>query len=116
MPNAQAQSIVRTALALASSHPNVPLLDVLDLAMVGHTGSSPDFDAYGERFGDWTDPNSPFGDLLRQAFAAGQVDAMSSAAWLSEEPMHVANQERVLSAWQSLVVDPFAQRYQLWSN
>ena len=71
---------------------------------------------YGERFGDWTDPNAPFGDLLRQAFAADQVDAMSSAAWLSEEPMHVAQQERILSAWQSLVIDRFAQLYQLWSN
>jgi hypothetical protein len=116
MPNAQAQSIVRTALALASSHPNAPLLDVLDLAMVGHTGSSPDFDAYGEPFGDWTDPDSPFGDLLRQAFAADQVGAMSSAAWLSEEPLHVAQQEGVLRVWQALVIEPFAHRYQLWSN
>ena len=83
--------------------------------MQGHHGSAPDFDAPGEVFGDWTDPSSPFGDLLRQAFAAGEINAEAAAMWLSEDPRHAVRQVQVAREWQSLVIDRFAQRYQLWS-
>lgn len=116
MPNAHAPSIVRTALGVMHTHGHVPPLDLLDLAMVGHEGTSPDFEAAAEPFGDWTDPASPFGELLRRAFADDEIDAACVAVWLSEDPQHAAQQAHVAQHWQPLVIDRFAQRYDLWSR
>lgn len=116
MQNAQAPSIVRTALTVMRTHGHVPPVDLLDLAMVGHAGTSPDFDAPEEPFGDWTDPASPFGELLRRAFAANEIDASAVAVWLSEDPQHAVQQAHVAQHWQPLVIDRFAQRYDLWSR
>jgi hypothetical protein len=61
-----ARAIVRAALELRRTHPHAPALDILDLAVKPHRGSSPEF-ADGSR--DLTDPDIPFGVLLREAFA-----------------------------------------------
>lgn len=103
-------------MAVMRTHGHVPPLDLLDLAMVGHVGSSPDFDAPAQPFGDWTDPASPFGELLRRAFGADEIDASAVAVWLSEDPQHAAQQAQVAQRWQPLVIDRFAHRYDLWSR
>ena len=116
MPKSQARSIVQTALAVLKSHPHAPSLSVLDLAMQGHHGSAPNFDAPGEWFGDWTDPASPFGELLRAALAPDEIEAHAALIWLSEDPAYAVRQAQIAKDWQPLVIDRFAQRYRLWEG
>lgn len=110
-------TIVSEALSLAKSHPHVPALDLLDLVMQGHHGDDLDFDAPGNQgFGDWTDPPSPFGELLRQAFAANEIGPGAAGIWASEDPdpAVVTAQDALVDHWQEAVVERFAQRYRLW--
>ncbi len=87
MADRAAQSIVDQALALVQTHPHAPAVNILDLAMTGKHGADPSFEVIpsGPAFDDWTDPASPFGALLRQAFGA-----------------------------HADVIERFAQRYGLW--
>lgn len=114
MADQHSRDIVDQALALAKSHPHVPALDVLDLVMTDRHGIDPDFDAPGEPFGDWTDPPSPFGDLLRRAFAPNDIREDAAAVWASEDPALLPEQSALASAWQCLVIERFADRYRLW--
>ena len=115
MADQEARAIVATALALSKSHPHARAIDVLDLAMQGRHGTSPSFDTWGagnEPFGDWTDPSSPFGELLRKAFAPDEIDAGAATLWMSDASDAEAN--ALLRSWQTLVIDRFAERYSLW--
>lgn len=118
MADTEARTIVEKALALSKSHPNVPVLDVLDLAMQGRHGSSPNFEASAQDaqhgFGDWTDPSSPFGDLLRRAFAPGHIAANAGALWASEAEEDDPALRELIDVWQHKVIDRFAERYRLW--
>lgn len=111
MADTTAQQIIAVALGTHASHPKVPVLEVLDLAMKGHEGSDLCFDADpGHTFDDWLDPPSPFADLLRQAFAP-EIGAAQLALWHS--PNHfLAVGFREL--WDADVIQPFADRYRLW--
>jgi hypothetical protein len=91
MARTWAQSIVDTALLLRGTHPAAPALDVLDLVMQDHVGTSPNFDTGSS---DHTDAGMPFAELLRAAF--GQA---------SDAP----DDDQVL-------IDRFAERYQLWQQ
>lgn len=108
--------VVSEALALVKSHPDVPALDLLDLVMHGRHGEDIDFDAPGEVFGDWTDPPSPFGELLRRAFAADEIGPGASGFWLSDDPdpAVATAQDALVDHWQEVVIERFAQRYRLW--
>jgi hypothetical protein len=91
MTSRTAQAIVDAALELRRTHPKAPAIEVLDLVMQGHVGTSPDFDTGRS---DHTDAGMPFGDLLREAF--GQAgDAPDD---------------------EQAVLDRFAARYRLWQG
>ena len=77
-------------MALSRTQPTAP-------AMQGRHESDLDFDAPGEPFGDWTDPASPFGDLIRRAFAPDLISAQGTP-----------------DEWQLLVLASYAERYRLW--
>ena len=81
-------------MALSRTQPTAPAFDILDLAMQGRHESDLDFDSPDEPFGNWTDPASPFGDLLRRAF----TPALISAQGTSDE-------------WHLLVLGSYAERY-----
>ena len=85
MSTRQARTIVDSALALLRTHPHAPALEVLDQVMEGHHGTGPDFDAPGEPFGNWIEPASPFGELLRRAFAAAEIGPEAAAVWQSDD-------------------------------
>lgn len=114
MADSQTLAVVHKAIALAQSHPHAPALDILDLAMAGRHGMDADFDAPGEAFGDWTDPPSPFGELLRRAFAPDTIDAGAAALWVSEDMAVAEAQGALIDQWQEDVIEPFARRYRLW--
>lgn len=85
-----ADQIVSAALELTRTRPDMPEIDVLDAAMRGHHGSEPSFEVLpGQPFSDWTDDESPFGQLLRRAFGPAIGD-------------------------QQKVIDGYAERYRLW--
>lgn len=98
-----AQQIVDAALAVRRSHPTVPALDVLDLAMQGQRGTDPDFDGPA---GDATVPPAPFALLLRDAFDPGfpEAELATRQGWASQG---------AADRWEA-VLDRFAQRYQIW--
>lgn len=111
MADTTAQQIIAVALGTHLTHPKVPVLDVLDLAMQGHEGCDLNFEAGpGHAFDDWLDPPSPFADLLRLAFAP-EITAEQMALWNSDD-LFLAEGFREL--WDADVVQPFARRYRLW--
>lgn len=101
MADPTARAIVDSVLALRQSHPHAPALDVLDLAMKPHRGTSPEFDAGRS---DLTDPGAPFGDVLRQAFDPAYDVAALEAAGLDPDEI-----------WQTAVLRPFYRRYDFGS-
>lgn len=71
-----AQLIAHTALTLCRSHPQAPVLEVLDLAMEGYRGGEfPDFDRPGLPPTCSAFPPGPFASLLRVAFAPTWSDS-----------------------------------------
>jgi hypothetical protein len=92
--------IVARALALAAAQPQTPALHILDAAMEGQHGTSPDFEC-DERaeWGDWLEPPSPFAVLMHSAFGMHLP-----------EPDIDAQSER----WQVDVIEKFGDRYRLW--
>lgn len=113
MTDGSAQQIIAVALGTHATHPRVPVLDVLDLAMKGHEGDDLDFSAApGQAFDDWLDPPSPFADLLRQAFAP-TITSQQLALWHSDDLLIA---EGFRDMWDAEVIQPFAQRYQLWQG
>lgn len=111
MADTTAEQIVAVALGTHITHPKVPVLDVLDLAMSGHEGSDLDFSAASDQaFEDWLDAPSPFADLLRQAFAP-DITGEQMALWSSPNCL-LADGFREL--WEADVVHRFAGRYRLW--
>ncbi len=109
MSRAEGRQIVDTALALLRSHSHAPALEILDLAMQGRHGSSPDFDAPDQAFGNWIDPPSPFAELLRQAFAVDDIGPSAAAHWVADD-----DGAAIAADWEACVVEPFAKRYRLW--
>ena len=84
MAETQAQRIVDTALRLRQQDLAARALDILDEAMQGQLGSSPDFSVRHPEYDDHTDPASTFGELLRQAFAPSLdvlCDARAQERW-----------------------------------
>ena len=113
MADIATQQIIAIALGTHVTHPRAPALDVLDLAMKGHEGCDLDFQAGpGHAFADWLDPPSPFGDLLRLAFAP-DITVEQTALWHSDD---VLLAEGFREMWDADVVQPFAQRYMLWQG
>ena len=113
MADTTAQKIIAVALGTRATHPHVPALDVLDLAMQGHEGCDLCFEAApGQPFDDWLDPPSPFADLLRQAFLP-DVTLQQARLWTSDDDL-LADGFREM--WQDEVIEPFAQRYRLWQG
>lgn len=91
-------AIVQRALDLAQKHPDWPTVRVIDVAMVGHVESHPDFEVAGRDFADWLSPPSPFAELLRKAFGGHlplEEFSAQSARWHE-------------------VMDAFQSRYRLW--
>jgi len=101
--------------SLTSSPPTAKsALDILDLAFEGHHATDPNFDAPDKPFDDWTDPASPFGELLRKAFAADAIDRDAATHWVSDNECDTTRQHALVKDWQLLVIDPLAERYRLW--
>lgn len=99
----EALKIVTTALDLRRSMPALPALQVLDAAMDGHHSIGPNFEDASQPGGDHTDPRAEFGQLLREAFATHLT------------PEHCREADIDLDeAWQFAVMEPFAERYDLW--
>lgn len=98
--------IVTTALALRASHPKAPALDILDEAMSGRHDTDPQFD--DAAVDDHTLPTAPFGLLLRDAFAP-QLAVPELPEGMESMPEDFGCQ------WQLHVIEPFANRYGLWS-
>lgn len=94
--------IVRAALDLRRSHPHAPAIDVLDLAMQGQYHSVLDFGDPATPGGDHTDPLSPFGQLLGQAFAPHLDEDYCAAQALDLD-----------EAWHLGVLEAFWERYGL---
>jgi hypothetical protein len=113
MADRTAQQIIDAALALCRSHPGVPPLDVLDLAMQGHHGTYLNTDAYGQPWADWMDPPSPFARLLRDALAPHLPDDPYFTADLWQT--YTANGTLLADEWNEHVVQAFAARYRLWA-
>lgn len=112
MAKTTAQQIIAVALGTHVTHPQVPVLEVLDLAMQGHEGTDLWFKAeHGHAFDDWLYPPSPFADLLRQAFAPEITGAQ--LALLQSPSEMLASSFREL--WDADVVQPFTERYRLWT-
>lgn len=118
-------AIVEHALALLAEHPDSPAIEILDRAMNGHEGTSPDFEAHPKitcalpyAYSDDTDPASPFGELLRQAFGP-ELDAREVLLMgLTNLAVSHDIQNRasaMADAWQG-VIDRFAERYNLWNG
>ncbi len=118
--------IVETAIRLLSVYPTAPALEILDHAMEGRYGTSPDFEAHPKitcrlpyAYDDDTDPASPFGELLRQAFAPelGMRDllAINLADMPSASSEEISSAATLAEEWQR-VIDLFAERYNLWAN
>lgn len=112
MADALALRFVETTLALRRSHPQAPALDVLVEALKGIGTRDFDFTAHGQAFNDWTDPDSPFGEVLRQAFAAGAIGPDAAAVWSSDK----AAADELLQAWQDRVLDRFVTHFDLWGG
>lgn len=117
MADSIALNIIAQATGLQRSFPQASALEVLDQAMEGHHGCDLDFSVTGkEPFGDWTDPASPFGEILRLAFAPEEISADASRLWLAEDEHEFGETDRLVDAWQAKVVERFAARYKLWGN
>ena len=99
MADSQGQHIVNTAMRLRQQNRSAHAIDILDQAMHGQRGSTPNFAVAHPEYDDHSDPASKFGELLRQAFAP-KLDVLCD--------------ERADERWQVEVIDAFAQRYQLW--
>lgn len=98
MPS-RARSIVDEALALRESHPHAPAVDVLDLAMQGHT-------VWLEDFSEHMVPPSPFALLVAEAMG----DCMSLADWsvytgpgADEKVRDAMRQQYATSVWPKFV-------------
>jgi hypothetical protein len=117
--------IVESALQLLREVPTMPALDILDAAMKDHEGAHPDFESFdpvtGRKphpaYSDDTDAFSPFGELLRRAFAPN-LDPRELMLLNPIEP-HVSTElqaraTKVASQWQE-AIEKFADRYRLWS-
>lgn len=117
MADSIALHIIAQAAALRLSFPQASALEVLDEVMEGHHGCDLDFSAgRSELFGDWTDPASPFGELLRLAFAPDEVSSDAGQLWLSLDADESPASDSLVDAWQTKVVERFAARYKLWGN
>lgn len=115
MADTEAQAVIDQSLALSPSHPHVHALAVLDLAMQGREGLDLHFEATDPNYSDWLDPPSPFGELLRRAFAADKIRADAAALWVSTDPAHLQELNQLVDEWEAFVVNPFAARYRLWT-
>lgn len=119
--------IVETSMRLLASHPGAAAIDILDQAMKGSRNSAPNFESYdpvsGTRphpaYDDETDPGSPFGELLRRAFAPSLDPRELMLLRMKDESRdNPALRERISKAtneWQK-VIDKFSQHYELWTN
>lgn len=110
-----AEKIIAVALATRRSHPDVPAIDVLDLAMDGHHGNDLDMEADGQPFADWLDPPSEFARILQAAFAPEQpLEAFFSGAdvWCDRLP----DGQLMADVWHEQVLGRFATRYNLWGQ
>ncbi|TAM36955.1 MAG: hypothetical protein EPN61_15310 [Burkholderiaceae bacterium] len=105
----ESKAILQTALAVRVSHPHATALEVLDLAMTDRNRSDPDFSDASTPAGDHTDPASPFGRLLRDAFAPEITDAELT------ERGGPSGESAFWVRWHQRVMEPFAERYRLWS-
>jgi hypothetical protein len=106
-----AHKIIETAIETRRSNPDMPALDVLDVAMHGEHHTDPDFRAADEPFSDWLFPPSSFAELLRDAFAPALSD--DDLAKLSD--LHAAPPE-LNQKWQRDVLPAFEKRYGIWQN
>lgn len=117
MTDSEAKAIVTQAIALLGSHGSVPALDILDLSMSGRHGSDPDFSVAGVNdYDDFTDPNSPFGEILRRAFAGDELGPDTMSVWASGDESNARARDGIADAWQPLVLERFAARYVLWGS
>jgi len=121
----RSHAIVEKALEQLRKCPELSALQILDNACRGHEGEDPDFESCdtvtGQRphpaYADDTEPNSPFGELLRRAFAP-HLDPRELMLLNLEDRSDPALAERInylVEEWQN-VIERFAARYRLWSG
>ena len=101
----QCPDFAAAASTLRRSHPKVPALDVLDIAMQGHEGSAV------ELTGKWLAPGSPFGQVV----AAALDRAMQPEEWRmwTQPPADPVLQAAMLEIWRDVVLPDFVARYRL---
>ena len=103
--DAVANKIVETAIQTRRTHPEMPALEVLDVAMHGEHHTDPEFTA-ADMF-----PPSDFAALLRDAFAP----SLSDAEFRKLSDLHSAPPE-LNQQWQEKVLPAFEKRYGIWHN
>lgn len=104
MPTPAAAAIVAEALALRRSHPQVPVVDVLDLVMKGRHGPALDFGPDGL-------PPAEFALIVAEAFDSGMTPG-EWRAWTGSgaDPKL---REGMLAIWRSEVWPRFVDRFAL---
>lgn len=96
--------VVRAATGLRRSHPQAPVLDILDACFRQRAGSLAHFCP------DALDPCSDFGQLLADGFDKG----MAPQDWqLLLQPLAPAVRDALRRIWRATVLTQFAARYSL---
>lgn len=122
---ARPHPIVESALRQLRDWPNLSALEILDNACRGFEGEDPDFESCdvvtGQRphpaYDDDTEPYSPFGELLRRAFAPelDPRELMLLAIHEPDTPELLARKLAAADEWEK-VLERFARRYNFWSG
>jgi len=118
------RAIVECAIALSLANPSMPPLDILDRAVSGHELTDAEFESTDPRRTDRVHPlydderylPSPFGELLRRAFAP-DLDAremLFATERDSDDPGFQRRVDAALDIWWKRVIGPFNVRYGLW--
>lgn len=117
------RQIVDRAIALSLAKPEMPALEILDQAAKGNEGSDAEFESIDPVNHNCVHPlydddrylPSPFGELLRRAFAP-DLDAremLFATQRDSEDPAVDARIEAACDLWWERVIEPFRARYRL---
>jgi hypothetical protein len=111
MPCQIATDIDRALRAAEAQFPQVAASELLDLAMEGREGTSPDFSDPQCAWGSLIDPREPLGRAVLQRF--GSMVDMRHAPARAGFPGDAALSGAGLAFWQA-VLEAFGEHYMLW--
>jgi len=102
--------LMNVALALQSSHPNVPARMVLDAVMMVMPGSELQYDPVQRLDTSWLRPEGDFGEMLREAFAP-EIEDDFMVLQHDPDPQARAVFEQL---WERTVISRFGRAYLGW--